>query len=250
MELSPTPRWLATRILFPGQDVHTWSRDRQLARWLQSGDLETLNVGFGTGALMFAAYLKGNRVLGVSHLESRVQSVSTLFDDLHVPKSRVMLKGLNIHDLHTLDRTFDQITCTDTLLQPTSGASIIQTLTDLLRPQGKLILSVPNASHPHAVSSRVQTNNDQTSGAYTLDAITALLDQSGLQVLETMGLGSSWLTMVNTPVRILRDMFGDQLATPLVLAALPLARLDRRNPAVPVTLAVCATRGHVPLRLV
>jgi SAM-dependent methyltransferase len=250
MELIPTSRWLATRILFPGQDVHTWSRDRHLVKWLQSGDLETLDAGFGSGALMFAAYRKGNRVLGVSHRESEVQSTSALFDDLHVPKSRVILKGLNMHDLHTLDRTFDQIICTDTLLQCSRGTSIIEMFADLLRPRGKLILSVPNALHPHAVSGRVEANNGQTSGAYTLDAITALLSRSGLNVQETLGLGSPWLTMVNAPVRILRDAFGDQLATPLVLAALPLARLDRPNPAVPVTLAVCAKRGHVPLRLV
>jgi 2-polyprenyl-3-methyl-5-hydroxy-6-metoxy-1,4-benzoquinol methylase len=246
----PDSRWVAGHMIFPGQDLNAWSRDRHLARWIQSGDLETLDAGFGNGALMFVAYQRGNHVLGVSHRESEVQRASARFDQLRVPRSRVTVKGLNIHDLHTLNRTFDQIICTDTLHHLSRDAAVIQMFADLLRPWGRLILSVPNATHPDIASRGAEGNGAGARSGYTLDAITALLDRSDLRILETMGLGSSWLTMVNTPARILRDMVADQLATPLVLAALPLARLDRPNPAVPVTLAVCAKRGHVPLRLV
>jgi SAM-dependent methyltransferase len=248
--MNPAARWVAARMLFPRQDVNAWSRDRHLAKWIGSGDLETLDAGFGSGALMFAAYQKGNHVLGVSHLESDVQSASALFYELHVPRSRVTLKGHNIHDLHTLDRTFDQIICTDAPHDLSRDGAVIQLFADLLRPQGSLILSVPNASHPQFVSSRMEANSDQMGGAYTLDAITSLLDRSELRILETMGLGSSWLTRVNGPVQTVRDTFGDLAATPLLLAALPLARLDRPNPAVPLTLAIHAERVSSRLRMV
>jgi O-antigen biosynthesis protein len=250
MAMISAPRWVARHVLFPRLDLNVWSRDRQLARWIQSGDLETLDAGFGNGALMFVAYQKGNHVLGVSHLESEVQRTSALFDDLHVPRERVTLKGLNIHDLHTLDRAFDQIIYTDTLQYLSRNAAVIQMLADLLRPRGRLILSVPNASHPQVTSSHGEANCGRKGGAYTLDAIMALLDQSELRVLETMGLGSSWLTMVNTPLRTVRDAFGDLVAAPLYLAALPFARLDRPNPAVPATLAILAEKVSSPLRLV
>jgi len=237
-------------VLFPKQDLSAWSRDRHLVKWIRSGDLETLDAGFGNGALMFAAYRKGNRVLGVSHVESEVQSTSTLFDALHVPKGRVAFKGLNIDDLHTLNRTFDQIICTDTLQYLSRDAAAIETFYDLLRPQGTLILSVPNASHPRITSRRGEANTDQARLGYTLDEIMALLDGTGLRVLETMGLGSSWLTNVNRCVHTVRDAFGDMAMTPLVLAALPVARLDSPNPAVPLTLAIHAKRVRAPLRLV
>jgi 2-polyprenyl-3-methyl-5-hydroxy-6-metoxy-1,4-benzoquinol methylase len=105
----------AKQILFPGLDLHTRCRYRFLSPLLRPGNLETLDAGFGNGALSYAAYRKGNRVIGLTLWEREVQDTVALFDRMNVPRDRVELRRMDIYDLRTLGRTFDQIVCSETL---------------------------------------------------------------------------------------------------------------------------------------
>src|SRR6185295_9421127 len=79
---------LAKRILFPGLDLHTRCRYKFLPDLFREGDIETLDAGCGNGALSYAAYKKGNRVLGVSYVKREVDDTNQLFASMGIPRER------------------------------------------------------------------------------------------------------------------------------------------------------------------
>jgi len=103
------------KLLFPGMDLHTRCRYRYLPQSFRSGPIETLDAGFGNGALSFAAYRLGNRVLGVSFSDRDVRETTAFFNSQHIPDSALHFQQLNIYDLRKLERCFDQIVCSETL---------------------------------------------------------------------------------------------------------------------------------------
>jgi SAM-dependent methyltransferase len=241
-------RFWVKRILFPGLDLHTRCRYRYLSDWIRSGQLETLDAGFGNGALMYSAYRKGNIVLGVSFSQRDILVTSAFFDFLRVPRSRAEFRLLNIYDLRSLNRRFDQIICSETLEHLSRDAEVLQMFADLLQPHGRLILCTPYALHPHHSLGRVAApeNGGHVRHGYTLETIVPLIERVGLRVVETMGLGSRWLTALDTPVRTVRHKVGDVAAIPLFLAMLPLTLLDRTNSAVPFSIALVAEKALPP----
>ena len=66
-------------ILFPGLDLHTRSRYRFLSRYFRKGDIDTLDAGCGNGALSYAAYRRGNKVLGVTMEPGQVEKDKEYF---------------------------------------------------------------------------------------------------------------------------------------------------------------------------
>src|SRR4030081_1043086 len=70
-----TVKWL----LFPGLDLHTRCRYRFLPQFFLSGPIATLDAGCGNGALAYAAYRLGNRVLGITADEGEVRRNRQLF---------------------------------------------------------------------------------------------------------------------------------------------------------------------------
>ena len=68
------------RILFPGMDLHTRWRYKQLPHFFETGAVDTLDAGCGNGALAYAAYRNGNRVLGVSLDEEQILRTQAYFD--------------------------------------------------------------------------------------------------------------------------------------------------------------------------
>jgi SAM-dependent methyltransferase len=232
-------RMLMKLFLFPGLDLHTRCRLRFLSPWIMSGELETLDAGFGNGALIYQANRKGNRVVGISLSEHDVQRTRAFFDFLHVCRDRVELTRLNVYDIQTLGRTFDQIICTEMLEHLTRDAEVIQMFSKLLRPGGRLIVSVPYSLHPHHALGRTSQPEDggHVRDGYTVDSIGQMFDEAGLRIIEILGLGSPLLGMLDVPIRTVRNRFGTSAAIPLFLALLPLTYLDRPNPTVPISLA-------------
>jgi SAM-dependent methyltransferase len=236
---------LGKSLLFPGLDLNTRCRYRFLAALIQEGDLETLDAGFGNGALSYAAYRKGNRVLGVTLGQREVDATRALFDRWGIPRSRLDLQCLNIYDLGSLHRTFDQIICSETLEHLTRDAEVIHMFSRLLNPGGRLVLCCPHAVHPaHALG---RTNEPENGGhvrdGYTLDSYKVLLESAGLRITGSLGLGSPLLLRLDTVLRQLRNGAGDLWALPLFCLFLPFTWLDYANPELPFSLAVVAEKA-------
>ncbi len=58
-------------MFFPGLDLYTRGRYRFLPRFFIEGSVRTLDAGCGNGALAYAAYRRGNEVLGVTIDQTR-----------------------------------------------------------------------------------------------------------------------------------------------------------------------------------
>ena len=67
------------RLLFPGLDLNTRCRYRFLPRFFREGPIDTLDAGCGNGALSYAAYRRGSRVLGVTMDLGQVQKAREYF---------------------------------------------------------------------------------------------------------------------------------------------------------------------------
>ena len=232
------------KALFPGLDLHTRCRYRFLSRCLLAGDVETLDAGSGNGALTYAAYARGSRVLGVSMLEREVDDTRAFFDAMKIPRERVELRCMNIYELRGLNRRFDQIICSETLEHIAQDGEVVQMFADMLNPGGRLLLCAPYARHPEHNLGRV--NEPEEGGhvrdGYTIDSYLALLRPAGLRVTQVLGLGAPLLCEIDRVLRKVRMGMGDAVAMPLFLATLPLAQLDHPNPRVPFSLAAVAEK--------
>ena len=234
----------AKKYFFPGLDLHTRCRYRFLADLIRPGALETLDAGFGNGALSLAAHRKGNRVLGVSWSEREVRDTREFFEYVEVGGDQIELRLMNIYDLRGLSRSFDQIVCSETLEHIQRDREVVQMFADLLRPGGRLVLCCPHARHPeHALG---RTNEPETGGhvrdGYTMDSYRALLEPAGLVVRRQLGLGSPLLIWLDRALRGVRHRVGDRWAFPLFLLLAPMTWIDYRNPKVPFSLAVVAEK--------
>lgn len=234
----------AKKHLFPGLDLHTRCRYRFLPDLFMSGDIDTLDAGFGNGALSYAAYCKGNRVLGVTYTKREVNATSSLFNYMSIPKERLTLQEMNIYDLRGLSRTFDQIICSETLEHITRDQEVAQIFSDLLRPGGRLILCCPYALHPENALGRTDEPEDgrHVRDGYTLEAYESLFKTTDLKITTVLGLGSPLLCRLDRVERKVRNLFGNLAAMPVFAAVWPLTFFDYVNPTVPYSLAIVAEK--------
>src|SRR5580658_6337262 len=100
--------------LFPGLDLHTHCRYRFLPRFFRDGAIDTLDAGCGNGALSYAAYQRGNRVLGVTMEPGQVQKAREYFAFLGTDPNRLKFEICNLYDLPRITEKFDQIICSET----------------------------------------------------------------------------------------------------------------------------------------
>lgn len=240
----PTLKHIAKRVLYPGLDLHTRCRYRYLGPLIQGGPLNTLDAGFGNGALSYLAYRKGNRVLGVSFNAREVRDTQAYFTQLNIPTDQIDLRELNLYNLRQLDSTFDQIICSETLEHIARDGEMVQLFADLLRPGGRLILCCPHARHPeHALG---RTNEPETGyhvrDGYTLESYGAILAPTGLRITQVLGIGSPLLCKLDLWLRLTRLRVGDLGALPLFIGLIGLTRFDRPNPPMPFSLTVVAEK--------
>ncbi|MGA3087515.1 MAG: methyltransferase domain-containing protein [Terriglobales bacterium] len=236
---------LAKRIFFPGLDLHTRCRFRFLPELFRTGRLRTLDAGSGNGALSYAAFRRGSRVLGVSFSAKEVADTNVLFRAMGIAPADVEFRQMNIYDLNSLEDTFDQIICSETLEHIKRDGEVVQMFAKLLRPGGRLILCCPHALHPeHALG---RTDEPETGyhvrDGYSIESYHALLDSSGLVITTVLGLGSPLLCNLDKFLREVRLRVGDLGAFPIFLLLLPLVLFDYRNPKMPFSLAVVAEKA-------
>ena len=228
------------RFLFPGLDVHTRSRYRFLTRYLKKGPLDTLDAGCGNGALSYAAYQRGNRVLGVTMEPSQIQKDTEYFSFLGTDPKRLKFELLNLYDLPKLQQQFDQIICSETLEHISRHELVVRYFYNLLRENGTLHLCCPYSEHP---GNKGRVCTDETVGwhvrdGYTMESYRALLEPAGFQIAKSAGFGSPLLVKLGDFIQPVMSERGFAFALPLFLLTWPLQLLDYPNPAVPLSLYV------------
>ncbi len=235
---------IAKRVLFPGLDLHTRCRYKFLSTLFLSGNIDTLDAGCGNGALSYAAYQKGNRVLGLSYVRREVDDTNQLFSWMGISRERLELQELNLYQLPTVKREFDQIICSETLEHIKRHEEILASFAAMLKPGGRLVLCCPYAPHPENALGRKDVPEDggHVRDGYTLESYRELLEASGFRITQSMGLGSPLLCKLDLVLRNLRVKVGDLMALPLFLIFLPLTLFDYPNPKVPLSLAVVAEK--------
>jgi SAM-dependent methyltransferase len=208
------------RLLFPGLDLHTRSRYRFLTRYFIEGPIDTLDAGCGNGALSYAAYLRGNRVLGVT------------MDSLQVEKADEYFSFLGTDPI--------QIICSETLEHITRDKQVVAYFYDALRAGGVLHLCCPFSDHP---GNKGRVCTDESRGwhvrdGYTMESYRALLESAGFQIVKSAGFGSPLLVKMTNIVQPVLSRRGAAFALPLFLVSWPLQLLDYENPKVPWSLYV------------
>ena len=169
-------RLRAKRLLFPGLDLNTRCRYRFPPRFFRSGPIDTLDAGCGNGALSYAAYKLGNRVLGVTNDPNEVRKARALFSAIGADSNRLSFEVCNLYDLPQLGHKFNQIICSETLEHIKRDDVVIRYFYDILHPGGVLHLCAPFARHPAHNLGRVDGPEDggHVRDGYTLESYHAL----------------------------------------------------------------------------
>jgi len=228
------------RTLFPGLDVHTRCRYRFLSQYFKDGPIDTLDAGCGNGALSYAAYRRGNRVLGVTMEPDQVRKDTEYFSFLGTDPERLQFEVCNLYDLDRIERKFDQIICSETLEHITRDRSVVDSFHKLLREGGILHVCCPYSEHP---GNKGRVCTDESVGwhvrdGYTLETYRALLEPTGFRIVKSAGFGSPLLVKISNVVQPVLSIYGAAAALPLFLISWPLQLLDRPNPRVPLSLYV------------
>jgi SAM-dependent methyltransferase len=231
--------WLK-RALFPGLDVHTRCRYRLLSPYFRDGAIDTLDAGCGNGALSYAAYCRGNRVLGVTKEPAQVQKAGEYFSSLGTDPERLKFEVCNLYDLGRIDRKFDQIICSETLEHIARDRAVVESFYGMLREGGVLHVCCPYSEHP---GNKGRVCPDEAVGwhvrdGYTMETYRALLEPAGFQIVKSAGFGSPVLVGISNIIQPVLSRWGAAFALPLFLLSWPLQLLDRPDPAIPWSLYV------------
>ena len=239
-------KMLLKKILFPGLDLHTRCRYRWLSKLLAPGPLETLDVGFGNGALSIAAYNMGNKVLGISLDPVQIEKARRFF--VVEEPERLTFLCVNAYDLEKLGRRFDQIICFEMLEHVRQDQRMVQLFWNILKPGAVLHLCCPFSLHPDNNFGRVDEPEDgrHVRDGYTFESYDNLLRQHGFVVEKRLGLGSPLLVALDKVVRQVRNRLGAAVALPVFLVVWPFSfLLDHLNPKVPLSIYVLARKPSV-----
>jgi SAM-dependent methyltransferase len=231
-------------LLFPGLDLHTRCRYRFLPRFFQPGPVDTLDAGFGNGALAYAAFKLGNRVLGVTKDPQEVRKARALFSLIGTDTERLNFEICNLYDLAHLGRKFDQIICSETLEHIAQDHIVIGHFFNLLRKKGVLHLCCPFAFHPDHRLGRVNGPEDggHVRDGYTFESYQALLQPAGFDIVKIVGLGSPFLVKLDKLIRQISHSKGDMAALPVFLLTWPLQYFDDLTQDEPYSLYIKAIK--------
>lgn len=239
-------RWL----LYPGVNLHARLRYRRVPAWLgtvaQGRERRILDAGCGNGMLSYQAYLKGNRVTGISIKSHEVRSCRRQFNEiLGIPVNDMTFSLVNLYEVDGEPDTFDEIICTEVLEHIRRDDEVCRTFWRLLKAGGVLHMTAPNADHPDNRSSmldRVEAGGHVREG-YTLATCKALLEPIGFRVEAASGIGGPVRQAFNRRIKEAQQRRGPSAGLPLFFLSLPLLPLDRLRPgAVPYSLYVRARK--------
>ncbi len=235
--------WLKD-LVYPGLDLHTRNRASLCAFW-KSGTRDVLDAGSGNGYFAWLAYQSGARVLALNFDEKQVEKAQEFFLGYKkADKARLEFRRFNLYSLSSLDRSFDEIICYETLEHVRGDQEVVREFFRLLRPGGVLHLCCPYSEHPYHASSELDSEEKggHVRPGYTKEAYERLLAPVGFQLDRFVGIGSAALCHADEFVRAIRHKFGDAFALPFLPLSLPVVASSSFNPEIPFSLYVRAVK--------
>lgn len=175
--------WKAT--IFHG-DPAVYVRYRWLKKRLRPGPLRTLDAGCGSGGFTMFAASVGNEAIGVSdNPDNNAKAAARAA----IAKSGAQFKTLNLNTVNGDLGRFDQIIFLECLEHILDDQRAVNSLTSLLKPEGRLILCTPYKYHrPYFEEWKHQTPGVETGGhvrfGYSSDELRTICERAGLQVQE------------------------------------------------------------------
>ena len=230
--------------LFPGINLHARLRFHVLPSYFgqaRGKPLDVLDAGCGNGMLTYRACRRGNRVLGVSIKQEEVLNCRRLFNEyLGISTDRLQFESINLYELDSLGRQFDEIICSEVLEHLVRDGDVVRSFFKLLRPGGVLHLCTPNADHPDNASSPLDPG--ETGGhvrpGYTLESYRRLLEPAGFRIVESRGIGGPIREFFNRRIIAAERAHGFWAGALLFLVAQLLVWLDPANPGCPYSIYV------------
>jgi len=177
--------FLAKKILFPGLDIGIRKR-MKFSKYLKKGEILTLDVGCGNGAFSFAAYKRGNSVIGIDFDEQKLERTEKFRDYLGLNPQRCSFKTLNVYKAKVLQKKFDQIICFETLEHLKNDEKVIEIFSQILKENGILHLCVPYLKrNPYygEIISEIEDGNHVRLG-YTFEELEQMLEKSGFKIIK------------------------------------------------------------------
>lgn len=173
------------KILFPGLDIGVRKR-MKFAKHLKVGNIDTLDVGCGNGAFSFAAYKLGNKVLGIDFDEEKLKRTEEFRDYLDIDKSRCEFKIWNVYDLTSLNRTFNQIICFETLEHIKDDLEVIDIFSKIIKSGGLLHLCTPYANRKPYYGEIIseKENGGHVRLGYTYEQFEKMLNTAGFEIIK------------------------------------------------------------------
>ena len=238
-------------LLFPGLDFCLRQRLKLVKKYLRAGDIKTLDVGCGNGALSFLCYSLGNSVTGIDINADNIDRCRKFAEFKRFPDKLVKFKALNAYNLSELNGTFDQILCFEVLEHLLRDKLIIELFTKLLNPQGILHLGVPNLNCPDYYGERISTYEDgsHVRKGYSYPMIKKILEGYNLAVVKKYGYGGIFTLKVTVLSRriglflkTLPPHIREAINVFLFLIVYPFTYLDKFSRGEPMSLYIMARK--------
>lgn len=161
-----------------------------LKKHLKAGPLKTLEVGCGTGAMTLFAARLGNQSLGLSFNDRNNQVALQRASLLKL--RNVFFKTADLRSLENLGLgtdVFDQVICLETIEHLLEDQKLLDNLSALLKPKGKLLLTTPYKGHFPLIGeaqdpeyrSAVEDGGHVRFG-YTSEEMRSLCEKAGLSI--------------------------------------------------------------------
>lgn len=231
--------------LFPGVNLHARLRYRLLSRFLRTADPAkpglVLDAGCGNGMLAYQSFLRGNRVLGITVIESEIARNRRFFHEfLGVPEDRLSFQLHDVRDVASLGIQFDEIICSEVLIYIRDDRQLCYEFWRCLRPGGALHLCSPNGDHPF--HRKLARQGRTLRAGYTKESYRALLEPIGFHLSDFLGLGGGLRHLANQVILGVQRRFGVAAATSAFLLFSPLVALEARSHKLPFSVYVRATK--------
>lgn len=215
--------------LMPGLDMFT-RRRVHLSRHWKKGPRAVLDAGSGNGWFSYLAWKSGARVRGLNIVQPQLDKAEAFYNDwLGIPKSELSFQRFNLYDLHTLEESFDEIICYETLEHILDDRRVCREFFRLLRPGGALHLCCPFATHPKWVGECLDLKEEwggHVRPGYTMESYRELLAPLGFQIAAFEGMGGTRMVWLRDLVDATRSKVGDAPCAPLLLAMVPVVAMD------------------------
>jgi SAM-dependent methyltransferase len=209
-----------------------------LDRWLwlrgvlHGGPQRTFDAGSGNGGFSIYAARVGNRVIGASFSAEEQQSARERAETLGV--SGVEFRVIDLREIEAHRPSlglFDQIVCLETIEHLSDDEGLVRSLTAMLEPGGRLLLSTPYAEHRPLYTEELDPSPVEDGShvryGYTRERLAQIATEAGLQVTEEAFVSGAIAQKLTDLMRRLTERIGVTAAWLAVLPLRPLVVFDR-----------------------